>query len=68
MCIRDSLSFEIDEGIKKSFEATRILKEVLPEMYQDETDDAQNAADPELTHDAVNGLAEETSPEENVTE
>ena len=54
------LSFEIDDGVKKSFEATRILKEVLPDMYDDEGDDAdaQPAVTPDLS-DVNEATAEE---------
>lgn len=34
------LRFEIDEGIRKSFEATRILQEVLPESTEEDSSSA----------------------------
>lgn len=44
------LRFEIDEGIRKSFEATRILQEVLPESTDEEasrtTDEAAGEPEP----------------------
>lgn len=42
------LRFEVDQGVRKSFEATRILNEVLPTESED-SDAADSTSEPEST-------------------
>ncbi len=46
------LRFEIDDGIQKSFEASRILNEVIPSS-EDETDLSESASNPDEDVDSM---------------
>ena len=48
------LRFEIDKGVQKSFEATRILKEVLPDDVES-SDDADSVDPSDM--DSANGVS-----------
>jgi ribosome-binding factor A len=45
------LRFEIDHGVQKSFEATRILREVLPEDASDEETPDDSSTEPQSDDD-----------------
>ncbi len=58
------LRFEIDDGIRKSFEASRILQEVLPSEQTDSGSDEQESARSASFDDSADPDRPESEPSE----
>jgi ribosome-binding factor A len=58
------LHFELDQGVKKSIEASRLLREVLPPPAETDDDDSLTDADPDLLDEEADNEEESDLPED----
>ncbi len=58
------LHFELDQGVKKSIEASRLLREVLPPPAETDNDDLLNEDDPDLLGEEADDEDESDLPDD----